>query len=127
VAINVLIVDDSAGTRMVIERAIRLSGDDIGDIRHAANGQEALLALREVWIDMIFSDVNMPVMDGWEFIRRVRETEIWSSIPIAAITSLRGEEARSSLHDLGATTYHSKPLSPENIVSIFTEMKARLT
>ena len=66
---NVMIVDDSRSMRKVILKTLQLSGFEIGECLEASNGQEALDILDGKWIDLILSDVHMPVMDGFGFIR----------------------------------------------------------
>ena len=70
---NVLIVDDSKSMRKVILKTLQLSGFELGEFLQASNGQEALAILEGNWIDLILSDVHMPVMDGFGFIRSLRE------------------------------------------------------
>src|SRR5471030_3063779 len=98
--IQVLIVDDSATTRQVIERIVRLTDSSVGDCRHASNGAEALEILKSSWIDLIFTDLHMPLMDGRELLRRVRENELWAGIPVAIVTSERSDATELELVEL---------------------------
>jgi two-component system, chemotaxis family, chemotaxis protein CheY len=68
--IEVLIVDDSAVMRKIVERVLRQGGLDLGEILEAGNGAEALVAVRKGVLDLILSEINIPVMDGLEFLRK---------------------------------------------------------
>jgi len=122
-AIEVLIVDDSAGTRQVIERTVRITDPNVGTCHHAANGHEALKVLSEFWIDLIFADLHMPGMDGRELLQRIRENDVWSKIPVAIITSERSDETEIELVELGAKFYHKKPLTPESLKGAFEKLQ----
>jgi two-component system chemotaxis response regulator CheY len=122
-AIEVLIVDDSAATRQVIERTVRMADSAVGSCHHAANGKEALKVLQERWIDLVFADLHMPLMDGRELLRRIRENELWSKIPVAIITSERSDETEIELVELGANFYHKKPMTPESLKEVFDSLK----
>ena len=69
--IRALIVDDSSVMRKIVERSLRQAGIELEKVVEAANGAEALAALQDNAVDLILCDINMPVMDGLEFVRRV--------------------------------------------------------
>lgn len=121
--IRVLIVDDSPTTRMVLERAVRLADADVDVCLHAANGEEALQALEEHWVDMVFTDIHMTGMNGRELLHRMRASELWKNIPVAVITSERSDETEVELANLGANAYRKKPLTPENMREVFSSLK----
>lgn len=112
---NVLIVDDSKSMRKVILKTLQLSGFELGEFLQASNGQEALAILEGNWIDLILSDVHMPVMDGFEFIRRLREKGICKDVPVVIVTTEANEDRLNELMDLGASGYIRKPFRPEEI------------
>ena len=91
-AINILIVDDSAVMRAMILKSLRMTGLDIGETFQAGNGQEGLEALNDNWIDVVIADINMPVMNGEEMIDHMRENPATADIPIVVI-STEGSEA----------------------------------
>ena len=70
-AIRALIVDDSSVMRKIVERSLRQAGIDLSDVFQAGNGAEALGVLKESKVDLILCDINMPVMDGLEFIKQL--------------------------------------------------------
>jgi two-component system, chemotaxis family, chemotaxis protein CheY len=113
-AINVLIVDDSAVMRAMILKSLRMTGLELGDTYQAANGQEGLDLLNGNWIDLVIADINMPVMNGEEMIDRMRESPETADIPIVVI-STEGSKARlERLEQKGAAFIH-KPFTPEKI------------
>ena len=114
-AYRVLIVDDSPAMRAFVQRVIQLSGFDLSLCLEASNGQEALDLLRLEWVDAILTDINMPGMDGREFLRRLSADELLRSIPVIVI-STDGTEARISyMMALGARSYVVKPFAPEDL------------
>jgi two-component system, chemotaxis family, chemotaxis protein CheY len=113
-AINILIVDDSAVMRAMILKSLRMTGLEIGETFQAGNGQEGLEALDDNWIDVVIADINMPVMNGEEMIDHMRESPATADIPIVVI-STEGSEARlDRLREKGAAFIH-KPFTPETI------------
>lgn len=121
--IQVLIVDDSPTTRIVIERVVRLADPEVDICHHASNGEEALKVLEKQWIDLVFTDIHMSGMDGRELLHRIRESEIWKNIPVAVITSERSDETEVELVEMGANAYRKKPLTPESLRDLFTTLK----
>lgn len=114
-AFNFLIVDDSETVRAVITKTLRMAGLPINEIYQAGNGREALDVLAGRWADIIFTDINMPVMDGIEFVERLRADEMLKSIPVV-IVSTEGSETRiEQLKAKGAVAYVRKPFQPELI------------
>ena len=96
---NVLIVDDSRSMRKVIRKTLQLSGFELGECLEASNGQEALDILEGKWIDLILSDVHMPVMDGVGFIRSLREKDICRDTPVVFVTTEANEDRLNQLMD----------------------------
>ncbi len=113
--IRILIVDDSAVMRKIVERCLRQAGMDLGQVCEASNGAEALALVRENQFDLILSDINMPVMDGLEFIRNLKELETGKDIPIVMITTEAGEKHVVEALSLGAKGYIRKPFTPEQV------------
>ena len=118
-ALRTLIVDDSPVMRKILERALRQAGIPIGEVIEAANGSQALDVLRQQKIDLVLSDVNMPVMDGLEFMRQVRTVENARGVPVLMITSEASESRVAEAIACGARGYLRKPFTPD-------QMKRRL-
>jgi two-component system, chemotaxis family, chemotaxis protein CheY len=112
---NILIVDDSGSMRKVIKKILRLSGFKMGDCLEAGNGQEALDMLNNHWVDLILSDIHMPVMDGFGLLRALREHDGWSDLPVVLITTEANEDRIREAMSLGAKGYVRKPFRPEEI------------
>jgi two-component system chemotaxis response regulator CheY len=91
--LKILIVDDSAVLRKIIERALRQAGLDLGEVREAGNGAEALVEVQKGSLDIILSDINMPVMDGLEFLKTLPTIAAAKGVPVIMITT-EGSEAR---------------------------------
>ncbi len=121
-AYNVLLVDDSRSMRMVIKKTLQISGFRIGELFEASNGQEALEMLEGKWIDLILSDVHMPVMDGFGFMRSLREKDICRDTPVIFVTTEANEERLAELISLGASGYLRKPFRPEEINSLLSKI-----
>jgi len=113
--LKVLIVDDSSVMRKIVERALRQGGLDLGEVLEAANGAEALVEVRKGSLDLILSDINMPVMDGLEFLKNLAGVEEAKGVPVVMITT-EGSEARvvEALSN-GAKGYLRKPFTPEQV------------
>ncbi len=115
---NLLIVDDSRMVRKII--SVNLKSEKHFKITEASSGLEALDKLMESPIDLIFTDINMPNMDGLEFIKRCKEDAQFSEIPIIVISTEDGVEDRQRAMELGATGFVSKPLDRDSILDIIT-------
>ena len=81
-AFNVLVVDDSAVMRQMVVRTLKMSGLPLGTVLEAANGEEGLSVLQEQWVDLLLLDINMPVMNGEEMLRRLRASPETEALPV---------------------------------------------
>lgn len=111
---NILIVDDSSTMRKIISRSLRQAGLPVDEVLEAADGIEGLnvLASGKV-VDLILSDINMPNMDGLEFIKQVRANG--NGVPIVMITTEGGEEILQEAMTSGASASIKKPFTPEQL------------
>jgi two-component system, chemotaxis family, chemotaxis protein CheY len=113
--IRTLIVDDSSVMRKIVERSLRQAGLNIAEVLEAGDGAEALAAVQNNKVDLILCDINMPVMDGLEFVKRLSAVDSTKSIPVVMITTEGSEghvvEALSS----GARGYIRKPFTPDQV------------
>jgi two-component system, chemotaxis family, chemotaxis protein CheY len=112
---HVLIVDDSPVMRAFIRRVLDLSGLKVGLCLEASNGEEALQLLEGNWVDAILTDINMPQMDGEEFLRRLSGHEVLRLIPVLVVSTDRTEGRIQKMLTLGAKGYVTKPFSPETL------------
>ena len=114
---NILIVDDSATMRKILMRGIRQAGIDNAEFKEAGDGVEGLQAIAAGAFDLILSDVNMPNMNGLDFVKAVTE-KLATPPPIVMITTEGSEEiVREAMHR-GATGYLRKPFTPEKIQEV---------
>jgi two-component system chemotaxis response regulator CheY len=113
--LKILIVDDSAVMRKIVERALRQAGLDFSEVLEASNGAEAIVQVEKGALDMILSDMNMPVMDGLEFLKNLATIESAKGVPVVMITT-EGSEARVvEALSAGAKGYLRKPFTPEQV------------
>jgi len=121
-AFNILVVDDSETMRAVIKKTVAMSGVQIGEIREAGNGKEALLVLEDAWMDVVLSDINMPEMGGVEFLREVKQDEVLRNIPVIFVTTESSQARIDEVTSLGAAGYIKKPFMPEKIRTILLDV-----
>jgi CheY-like chemotaxis protein len=111
--LSVLIVDDSAVTRAVIRHAIRTSGLDVDVMFEAANGAVALTLLETLRVDILVTDLNMPVMDGIQLLGEIAARG-WTHItPI--VVSTEATTRMAQLAALGVEAVIAKPFRPDAI------------
>ena len=111
----VLIVDDSSVMRKIVQRSLRLAGLDIETVLEADNGEQALTIVQQNTVDLIFSDINMPKMDGLEFVRQLQSLEAAKGIPIVMITTEGSQSRVVEALSLGARGYIRKPFTPDQM------------
>ena len=111
--LSVLIVGDSAVMRKILERSLRQAQVQIEQVLEARNGAEALERLKaEAGIQVVFSDVDMPNMDGLEFLRQLRQLDQFRKIPVVMVTTEGSEATVMEARSLGASGYIKKPFTP---------------
>ena len=113
--LSVLIVDDSAVMRKIVERSLRQAGLELTKVLEASNGAEALALLQRGAVDLILSDINMPVMDGLEFLRQLVSVEATKGIPVVMITTEGSESHVVEAISAGARGYIRKPFTPDQV------------
>jgi len=113
--VRALIVDDSSVMRKIVERSLRQAGIELSQVLEAGNGAEALGIVREGLPDLILCDINMPVMDGLEFVRQVQALGTASNVPIVMITTEGSESHVVEALSHGARGYIRKPFTPDQV------------
>ncbi|MBL8616938.1 MAG: response regulator [Deltaproteobacteria bacterium] len=119
---NVLIVDDSATARMLVRRCLTICGYRADQTFEAEHGRAALDQLKAEGIDLVISDLNMPVMDGRTLLRFMRGSPRLHAIPVIIVSSLVNEAAEEELRAMGATAVIRKPLSPAALAAAISRM-----
>jgi len=114
-SIRVLIVDDSSVMRKILERSLRQAGVELASVFQAGNGAEALAVLAESQVDLILCDINMPVMDGLEFVKQLPGVENAKGAPVIMITTEGSESHVVQALSAGAKGYIRKPFTPEQV------------
>ncbi len=114
-ALNVLVVDDSAVIRKVVIRALTQTGISLGEVQQAADGNEALVILRSSKVDLVLSDINMPNMDGIELLQTMQKEALLQVIPVIMITTEGSQTKVMDAAKLGAKGLVRKPFVPEQI------------
>ena len=113
---NVLIVEDSPTMRQLISFALkRLRGIRIVE---ASDGVDGLKKLSAEKFDLIFTDINMPIMDGLKLVSLVRNDAGYKGTPIVVITTEGAQEDRARALALGANDYITKPIQANRILDI---------
>jgi two-component system chemotaxis response regulator CheY len=113
--LNVLLIDDSVVIRKMLRRVLGDPALGINEIFEAGDGSQALCVLKDSPIQVVFCDVNMPVMGGLEFLECVRDNAEWSSIPVLMVTTEGGQESVVRAVQLGAKGYIRKPFTPDEV------------
>jgi two-component system chemotaxis response regulator CheY len=113
--IRTLIVDDSSVMRKIVERSLRQAGLDPMVVHEAGSGIEGLEVLRSQKVDLILSDINMPSMDGLEFLRQIRLQNLAPGVPVVMITTESSEEHVRQAILAGAQGYIRKPFTAEQV------------
>lgn len=114
-AYNILIVDDSETVRAVISKTLSMTGLPVGELYQAGNGAEALTVLKEHWIDLVFTDINMPVMTGVELVARMQEEDLLKTVPVVVVSTEGSKTRMEDLIQQGVRAYIRKPFVPETL------------
>jgi len=112
---DVLVVDDSAAIRKILQRVLRQTGMAIGAIHEAGDGQEALSVIEQHPVNLVLTDINMPKMDGLQLLACLKSAPQWRTVPVVMITTEGGEAKVSEAVKLGAAGYVRKPFTADQI------------
>ena len=120
-AMNILIVDDSALTRKAIRRIISMLDLDVNEVLEAGDGADAIEKMNgPITIDLVLADLNMPKMGGIEMIYKMRGDEATKSIPVVIVSTEASTTRIEGLLADGANDYLHKPFTPEQIREVLT-------
>ncbi len=121
-ALNILVVDDSEVVRKVICKTLDLTEVPINEIFQAGNGKEALDILGDNWIDLIFADINMPIMGGVEMIEKMAEDGILTTIPVIIVSTEGSSTRLEELRSKGVRAVVRKPFTPEDLKRVVEDI-----
>ena len=113
--LNVLIVDDSAAIRKILQRVLAQADLNLGQVHEANDGREALEKMKAEPIGLVLSDINMPNMDGIELLGAAKANDALKSVPFIMITTEGSQEKVLQAVKLGAAGYVRKPFTAEQI------------
>lgn len=113
--VDVMIVDDSAAIRKILQRVLIQAEVPLGKVHEAGDGKEALEKLQGNPVGLILSDINMPVMDGLELLSKLKADDSLKSVPVVMITTEGGQAKVLEAVNLGAAGYVRKPFTAEQI------------
>ncbi|MGD0580560.1 MAG: response regulator [Bryobacteraceae bacterium] len=114
-ALDVLIVDDSAAIRKILQRVLIQAEVPLGKVHEAGDGIEALDALKQHSVGLILSDINMPNMDGLQLLNAVKTQTTTKNVPVIMITTEGSSTKVMEAVALGASGYVRKPFTAEQI------------
>lgn len=116
---QVLVVEDTADDSQLVSTVLQHSGIVV---QTAINGREALNVLENFQPNCIITDLNMPVMDGWELLESVRSTPELEHIPMFAVTAYYSSELATDALKAGFHGFFAKPINPRSFVSTLISM-----
>ncbi len=119
---RVLIVDDSSMMRTMIKRVLRLSQVPVEEIYEAENGAEALEILETRDVQLLLTDINMPVMNGIDLLRELADDDRWDGLAKVVISTDRSCLRREEVAGLDVRCYVEKPFTPEVMRDVLCEM-----
>lgn len=114
-ALDVLIVDDSAAIRKILQRVLHQAEVPLGQVHEAGDGLEALEKLKTNKVGLILSDINMPNMDGIQFLSELKASEEWKHVPVIMVTTEGSQAKVMEAVNLGAAGYVRKPFTADQI------------
>ena len=113
--LDVLIVDDSAAIRKILQRVLRQTDIAVGTVYEAGDGVEALETLRKQKVGLVLSDINMPNMDGLELLTHLRSEPAWQKLPVVMVSTEGTHGKVLEAVERGASGYVRKPFTADQI------------
>jgi two-component system chemotaxis response regulator CheY len=121
---RILIVDDSLMMRAMIKRVVKLTNFPVEEILEAGDGAQALTLLEANDVQLLLTDINMPVMNGADLLRRVAGDDRWRNLTRVIISTDGSEARRDQAAELSVRCYLQKPFSPEVLRDVLTDAAA---
>ena len=117
---RILIVDDSSMMRAMIKRVVKMTDVPVEEILEAGDGAAALALLETHDVQLLLTDINMPVMNGADLLRRLASSERWRDLTRVIISTDGSTERREEAANLSVRCYLKKPFSPEVLRDVLT-------
>jgi CheY-like chemotaxis protein len=116
---NVLIIDDSLTSRLMLKECLSMAGIGVGSYYYAENGLEALeLVRKSPRMDLILTDINMPKMDGITFVKKFRADQRNLNVPTVVVSTISDGKEELELRSFGIVGFIKKPISPEKVLAV---------
>lgn len=125
-AYNILLIDDSALVRKVLIKTFQMTEIKVNSFLEAANGKEGLEVLKTNWVDLIFLDINMPVMNGMEFMKNLRATPALANTPVIVVSTEGSKERIEELEKEGIKAFLRKPTTPEDLIKTIVNVMGEI-
>jgi|SRR6056297_1570270 len=122
---NILVVDSDRKTRFDIENILRKMDLNINSIHQAANGREGLEQLKAHSVDLVITDIEMPIMNGLEMLGQIRSDPSFVNVPTIVVSSRRDPKLLNAIHGTGLGYLH-KPFSWRELRKKVTNMKTKI-
>ena len=119
-ALKFLIIEDSPTMRQLIRFALNRLPQ--AEVIEASDGVDGLKKLSSNEVDLILTDINMPIMDGLKLVSLVRSNDSYRDIPIVIITTEGAEEDRERAMALGANAYITKPIQSASLLKTVKDL-----
>ena len=111
---TILIVEDDADVREILSRVLRTAGYEVHEAGHALG---AVCAMVRAGADLVLTDINMPVMDGFGLVRELKAHADTRGVPVVAITGFDTAERRAAALKAGCVGYITKPIDTDDFLS----------
>ena len=119
---TILIIENEVSNRLLIERVLSTRGYRCIS---ASNGQEALNILDREYVDLILTDLSMPVLDGYRTTQLIRERPTMANVPIVAVTAYALNDENEAAMQIGCNEYLTKPFKPRQLLEVVDRLLPR--
>ncbi len=123
---RILLVDDSYTARIFLKTCFQMIGLNKSIFYECRNGKEAMEKLREMRnVDLVVSDLNMPVMDGFELVQRILASPLMTNTSIMVVSSVGDSQKAQKIKEMGVATILSKPVNPARLLLALEQISAQ--
>ena len=119
---TILIIENEVSNRLLIERVLSTRGYRCIS---ASNGLEALNILDKEYVDLILTDLSMPVLDGYRTTQLIRERPTMANVPIVAVTAYALNDENEAAMQIGCNEYLTKPFKPRQLLEVVDRLLPR--